>query len=163
MNGYLAQWFAELPALHRETIQTVIQVTGHCERPFGPKGDYARLHMSIEPATQFEISASAPEIKFRVKEQTKYSPDDFVIEKKELARFLDQAVFGLLDVMMPNEHGPKLEFGIVIEEIEYCPIDSSEMAFRIAGRDAGQKIIEVWKDSRRAPHIYRRTLPGDVG
>ena len=149
MNDYLARWFEGLPALHHWTIQNAISVTGHCDRHYGPMSAYARLQVRIEPATQFEVSGTAPEIKFRIKERIKYSPDHFVIPKDELTKTLDWAIFGLLDTLMPNEHAPELEFRIVLEEMEYCAIDSSQMAFRIAGRDAGQKIIEARKASRR--------------
>jgi hypothetical protein len=149
MNDYLARWFEGLSAFRRATLRSDISVTGKCDRHYGGHSAYAQIKVRFEPASQFEVSETAPEIKFRVMERAQYGPDDFVIPKEYLPKLLVQAIFGLLDTLMPNEHAPKLEFRIVLEEIEYCPIDSSEMAFRIAGRDAGEKMIEAWKASRR--------------
>jgi hypothetical protein len=149
VNDYLARWFEGLPALRRNKSQSGISVTGKCDRHYGGHSAYAQIKVRFEPASQFEVSETAPEIKFRITTRAQYAPEDFAIPEGYLPKLLDQANFGLLDTFMPNEQAPGLVFRIVLEEIEYCPINSSEMAFRIAARDAGERMIEVWKASRR--------------
>ena len=52
-------------------------------------------------------------------------------------------VFGLLDVVVFAEFGPLLKIKITLQDAAYHEVDSSENAFREAGRDAGRNIIET--------------------
>jgi hypothetical protein len=52
-------------------------------------------------------------------------------------------VFGLLDVLMFAEFGPLYKIRVTLDDAAYHEVDSSESAFREAGRDAGRKVIEI--------------------
>ena len=52
-------------------------------------------------------------------------------------------VFGVLDVVMFAEFGPLSKIRITLEDAGYHEVDSSETAFREAGRDAGRRVIET--------------------
>ena len=52
-------------------------------------------------------------------------------------------VFGMLDVVMLAEFGPLYKIRITLDDAAYHEVDSSENAFREAGRNAGRKIIET--------------------
>ena len=52
-------------------------------------------------------------------------------------------VFGLLDVLMFTEFGSLYKIRITLDDAAYHEVDSSENAFREAGRDAGRTLIET--------------------
>jgi len=51
--------------------------------------------------------------------------------------------FGLLDVLMFAEFGSLYKIRITLDDAAYHEVDSSESAFREAGRDAGRNVIET--------------------
>jgi hypothetical protein len=87
--------------------------------------------------------------------------EDTVAEKPELERlgtgWPDAVIFGLPDVLMRSEPGPLYTVRIVLEQVWYHEVDSSEVACRHAGRDAGRKIIEGIEDQRYRGAGYEMT------
>jgi hypothetical protein len=164
VKDYLTLWFEGIPRRHRVNLKSVMTVTGKCFRHLGGHGLYAQVRLRLEPATQFEVSEVAPHVKFRVQKEGKYSPDDFDIPKN-LEKLLDWAILGFLDSALLDERAPKPEFRIFIEEIEFCPIESSEMAFHEAGSDAGKKLIEAfredWRDGLTPELSHRQKRAGE--
>ena len=59
----------------------------------------------------------------------------------EQSAFLRQAVLGVLDVLTTRPPLPLLNVRLRIVAAEFDPVASSERAFRLAGRDAAEKII----------------------
>ena len=57
-------------------------------------------------------------------------------------------VLGLLDVVMFAEFGPLYKIRITLDDAAYHEVDTSENAFREAGRDAGCNAIETVKRDR---------------
>jgi len=57
-------------------------------------------------------------------------------------------VFGLLDVVMFAEFGPLYKIRITLDDAAYHEVDTSENAFRQAGRDAGRHAIETVMQDR---------------
>ena len=51
-------------------------------------------------------------------------------------------VYGLLDVLMTMESHPLYNVRVTLTDAAYHHTDSTEIALREAGRDAGRKIIE---------------------
>jgi hypothetical protein len=164
VKDYLALWFEGLPRRHRVNLMSVMTVTGKCFRHLGGHSAYAQVRLRLEPATQFEVSEVPPDVKFRVQKEGKYFPDDFDIPKN-LEKLLDCAIVGFLDSTLLDEQAPKPEFRIFLEEIEFCPIESSEWAFREAGRDAGKKLIEAfhneWRDGIGSMASQRQKPAGE--
>ena len=57
-------------------------------------------------------------------------------------------VFGMLDVVMFAEFGSLSKIRITLEDAAYHEVDSSENAFREAGRDAGRNVIDTMRRDR---------------
>jgi hypothetical protein len=51
-------------------------------------------------------------------------------------------VFGLLDILMTMESHPLYNVRVTLTDAAYHHTDSTEIALREAGRDAGRKIVE---------------------
>jgi hypothetical protein len=85
---------------------------------------------TIEPASQFEVIDAA-----------------LANVEPRKAGYLDWAVFGLLDILMVAESAPLKNIRVIVEKIEPHAVDSSRMAYRQVGRDAGRKIIESLRKS----------------
>ncbi|MFL6199172.1 MAG: hypothetical protein ACJ76J_08350 [Thermoanaerobaculia bacterium] len=56
--------------------------------------------------------------------------------------FTDAAAMGILDVLMTAGPYPIKNVRIIIEQLDVDPIESSQHAFRMAGRDAARKLLE---------------------
>jgi hypothetical protein len=131
LKDYLTFWASELLKRKSSTLKAAIDVTGDRDRHLGPKLEFARIRVRAEPSATFEVVNN-------------------VVSDDELRKFgyLDWAIFGLLDVLMLAEPRPLHELRIILEDAQYSRIDSSQMAFLHAGRDAGRKIIDAFKGSR---------------
>jgi hypothetical protein len=87
----------------------------------------------VEPADEFEVVTAIEDIE-----------DDKFWEDKHP----DWAVLGLLDVVLVAWPQPLRNIKITVTEAEYHPLWSSRMAFRMAGRKAGKKLVELKEKSR---------------
>ncbi len=131
MKDYLALWAEGVPNRNSRILTARITVLGERKKALGPKSEFARVQLTVHPADTFEVS-------------------DNVAERCELDKlgvgWPDSVIFGLLDVLMRAEPGPLSKVRVILEEAWYHDVDSSENAFRHAGRDAGQKIIKGIRD-----------------
>jgi hypothetical protein len=133
MKDYIALWLEGLPKLHPSSLEFPVSATGVCERHFGGHLAFAKITLRIEPAASFEVVDDLPED-----------------EEFRKGDYLDWAVFGLLDVLMLAETGPIGAIRVVVTAAEHSRVESSRMAFRWAGRDAGKRIIESIKEIRQS-------------
>lgn len=126
MKDYLQMWSADLLTRDSRLLRAKITVTGERDQHLGPRWDFARVQISVEPSGNFEVI-------------------DATGANEELQRqgYFDWAILGLLDVLLTAEPAPLRCVRITVERLVDHPIDSSQMAFRHAGRDAGRKIIEA--------------------
>jgi hypothetical protein len=71
---------------------------------------------------------------------------DEVENRDSLAEFQhpDYIIFGLLDILMPSPT-PTTKIRIIIKWVKVDPVETTRMAFLMAGRDAGRKILEATK------------------
>jgi len=133
MNSYLDRWTASLLLPASARLTQGISVVGHRETHFEPRSEFARVVMTVNPAEEFDVV-------------------DNVACRKELealgVAWPMCVVFGLLDVVMFAEFGPLYKMRVTLDDAAYHHIDSSENAFREAGRDAGRNVIEVAKRDR---------------
>jgi translation elongation factor EF-G len=131
MKDYLSLWAEGLPNQHSRLLSAPISVLGKRAKQLGPKGEFAKVQLTVHPSDSFEVI-------------------DRVAERSELEKlgvgWPDCVIFGLLDVLMFTKSGPLFKVCVVLEEVWYHEVDSSWQAFRHAGRDAGQKIIEAIGD-----------------
>jgi hypothetical protein len=131
MKDYLLLWAEDLSKARSLTLKSKITVVGERNQHLGPRMEFARVQVSAEPAPNFEVIDCVP-----------------ANEEARKHGFLDWAVFGLLDVLLVTESYPLKDIRVTLERIELSAIDSSQMAFRNAGRDAGRQIIEALRQSR---------------
>jgi hypothetical protein len=131
MKDYLSLWADGLPNQPSRVLSVPITVLGKRVRQFGPRAEFAKVQLTVHPSDSFEVI-------------------DRVAERSDLEKlgvgWPDCAIFGLLDVLMFAEFGPLFNVRVVLEEVWYHEVDSSWLAFRHAGRDAGRKIIEAIGD-----------------
>jgi len=126
--NYLDLWIANLRQRNSVRLTQAITVVGQREKHFGPRSEFARVVLTISPAEELDVV-------------------DNVRYRKELealgVAWPQCVVFGLLDVVMFTEFGPLYKIRITLDDAAYHEVDSSENAFREAGRDAGRKAIET--------------------
>jgi hypothetical protein len=130
MKDYLKLWQQELLNLNSLTLKSKVTVTGERNKHLGPRWEIARIQITVEPAPGFEV--------------VDVNPDN---QEARQEGYLDWAVFGLLDVLMLAESAPLKNIRIILEKAELDAVNSSCMAFRQAGRDAGRKLLQIVKDN----------------
>jgi hypothetical protein len=86
-------------------------------------------------AVQVEI---APSEELRVDDQLDEKTREYAVEEG----WYDQIVFGVCDVMILQPVAPYKDFRLTIHAIDFNDIESNAMAFRLAARDAAEKILE---------------------
>jgi hypothetical protein len=109
-----------------------VRVTGKYDRHLGGHWAFGSVTVKVEPSASFEVVDDLPE-------------DEGFRENG----YLDWAIFGLLDVLMTNGFSPTVKIKVTVEAAEYCNVDSSQFAFRLAGRDAGQKALVALEERQR--------------
>jgi hypothetical protein len=130
LKDYLKLWTEglsePLPERTPISLPAPITVLGRRCVQRGPRGEFAMVRLTLHPASGVEVV-------------------DRVAEKEELERleveWPDPVVLGLLDVLMLAEPGPLYKIAIVLQEVSYHDVDSTFVAFRHAGQDAGRKVI----------------------
>jgi hypothetical protein len=115
----------ELVERRSAKLSRAVRVEGIREAHLGPRCEYGRVVVEAEPATQFAISF----------------PKEPLSANGEV--FARSAVLGLLDVLLTADPFPLHEVALRIVEIQVHPVDSTVVAFRRAGRDAGRKVLEA--------------------
>jgi hypothetical protein len=124
VKNYLKLWAEGLLKQKPLPLKSRLNVVGERNQHLGPRWEFAKIQVSIEPASSFEIVDAVP-----------------ASEELRQLGYPDWVVLGLLDVLMVAESAPLSGVRITLEKAEHHPVDSSPMAFRQAGRDAGRKII----------------------
>jgi hypothetical protein len=99
-----------------------MEIVGERDKHLGPKWDFARAVVAVEPSESFEV--------------VDITGDAVALSSGYIESFLD----GLFDEILTQEPGPILRIKIVLKAIEHDPVDSSRNAFVEAGRDAGRKL-----------------------
>jgi hypothetical protein len=66
----------------------------------------------------------------------------------ELYEFARSFLFGVLDKTMIDRHPQISNFRASFVEIQYDEIHSSILAFRVAGRDAGAKLLKLLRNQQ---------------
>lgn len=110
-------------------LEKRIEVEGVRSKHLGPRFEYAKINLLIEPAENFEVV-------FVPKE---YESDN------NIKQMLDAALFGFLDIVMNIDPYPLKDIKVTIFEADIDQIDSSIMSFKNAGKDAGRKVLEILK------------------
>lgn len=123
-KNYIREWAEGLLVRQSLVVAATCTVVGARDKHLGPRNEFAKVELSVDPAQRFELV-------------------DLVEPTPELAGlgYPDWVLFGVLDILMLAESAPITAIRITLRSVETHPIDSSPMALRQAGRDAGRKIV----------------------
>jgi hypothetical protein len=125
--NYLDRWIEDLLSGESLQLKGAMQVEGIRNQHLGPRWQYAQLEISVEPSPQFLVDIQL---------------DNALIEELQKDKWLDWAIFGVLDILMFAAPRPLRNIRLIIVGARGDAINSSRMAFRQAGRDAGKKILK---------------------
>ncbi len=109
-------------------LQKTIEAEGLRDTHLGPRWEFARIRVKAEPSDGFAVH---------------FNINDSKREKLEGEGYLQAAVFGLCDVLLVSNQAPLSDICITFLDAEEHEVDSSPNAFRMAGRDAGRKLMEM--------------------
>jgi len=130
--NYITKWYDDLMQRSSLNLPREIRVEGLPKQHVGPRLEFAKIEILAEPSASFDVRFASG------------------LDQNDITRmFLDAAVLGLLDIFLISEAQPLRNVRITVTRCEVDPIDSSEMAFRHAGRDAGEKIINALRSEGR--------------
>ncbi len=129
MEEILVKTSAKLKGSHR--------VAGEFDRIIGSRPQYAKIEFLVEPAEGFAVGDDV--------ESEVGGTEDERFWKSEHP---DWAVLGLLDVLLVAWTQPLRNIKVTVTSADYHPAWSSLMAFRMAGWDAGKKLVEAEKKSK---------------
>jgi len=138
VDNILQLWTDGLKELSQSKFPFHLKVEGEFNSYLVYAVQFVKVQFSIEPAEQLEVIVG----------------DKIPVHLQGLP-LVDWAVFGLLDVLMLQGPLSIAKARIVVEGAEYDRIESSPMAFRFAGRDAGRKALQQIKDARSNREIER--------
>ena len=130
MDDIIQRWAADLPAYAR-TIPTPMTVTGVCDKPSDPPWK-AEASATLEPSERFEVIDQV-------------APSDDL----KSVKFPESFVFGLLDALVTCPGRPILKVKITLTRAVYDPIESTVLAFRVAGKDAGRQVCAAVEEAER--------------
>lgn len=131
--NYLDTWAANVINRPSASLKRAVDIEGLRDAHLGPRWEYAKVRMRVEPS---EVLA----VQFDLKNPS-----------LELSSYLHAAILGLLDVALVAESSPLYNIRVTVFEAEVHEVDSSERAFRMAGRDAGHKLLKASREQALAP------------
>jgi hypothetical protein len=135
LKDYVALWLDGRQRPQHRTINAPISVSAKFNEYLVYGFQRVEIELEVEPSSSFEVVDA--------------------LQRNEEVRengFLDWAILGLLDVLMVADPEPICNLRVVLKDMDYDHIESSQMAFRMAGRIAGQQIVSALsKDRNSAP------------
>lgn len=126
MSEYLQRWAQSLFSAKSRRLTRSIRVEGLRKAHLGPRMDYARVQFLLEPAEDLDVVFQVASIE----------------ASREQQELMESAVYGFLDVVMMAEPHPVKKMRIVVIGADVDPVSSNIAAFRLAGRDAANKLLE---------------------
>jgi hypothetical protein len=130
VKDYVQIWFEHLRGRRQASIPARIEILGEYNKHTGPAWPRAAVRLVVEPAEAFEVV-------------------DEVEKTDDLEQFAhpDYVMIGLLSMLMTASSMPILKIRVTLKEVKIDPIETTRMAFEMAGRDAGRKILAAMKQS----------------
>ncbi len=117
MNSY-----ADMPLVK---IRNIGDVDGICKVGRGARFLYARVTLTFSPSDRLEFTNSTS----RAKDTT------------HLGHWLKYVCLGVLDVMLVHPATPITGFRCDVKDLDFHDVDSTNEAFRLAGRDAAKRFL----------------------
>ncbi len=125
MPDYLQLWYRNLLTRTSGTIKREGEAWGECNRRMEPPRR-AKIKIRLGPSNDLQILDKLDrDTSARLKQNGYY----------------DYIVYGVLDVMLTDVGGPYRSFKLRLLDAEIDDIESTQMAFRLAARDAATKIL----------------------
>jgi translation elongation factor EF-G len=123
---HLRYWSEEVMTRTSARLRGSHRAAGQYDPTTGPRRQYAKVEFLVEPAEEFEVVAEAEGV-----------------EDSRDSEHSDWAVLGLLDIVLIAWPQPLRDIKVTVTDIDYHPLWSSRMAFRMAGREAGRKLVKL--------------------
>jgi hypothetical protein len=136
VKDFVSLWLDGLPRRKAKTVSAPIKASGKFDGYLVYGFQRAEIELDVEPSSSFEVVDA--------------------LHRNEEVRdngFFEWAIFGLLDILMVAEPEPVSNVRLVLNDMDYDRIECSQLAFRLAGRDAGRKILEAAKEIRRVAQV----------
>jgi hypothetical protein len=125
----LEEWAASAVHMIRTSsvpIRADVIAKGGYERHWDPP-QFARIEIGAAPSEWFQVEVAL---------------DREILTAMEQNGFLKEAIFGVMDVLIAAQPAPILRITLRISGAELGPF-STQHAFRMAGRDAGRRLVEA--------------------
>ncbi len=132
--NYLEEWTTSIIRRPSAKLKEPVEVDGLRNAHLGPRWEFAKVRMRVEPSDKFEVRFEIPRN-----------------EGSERAIYMDAAIMGLLDAVLVSESSPMIEIRVTLIGMEAHEVDSSPRAFRMAGRDAGQNLLKAARELALTP------------
>src|SRR5262245_53969028 len=125
--NYLEYWIRDLFSRESLRLKKAVKVEGIRNQHLGPRWQYAKVQISVEPHSGFAVDIQI---------------NEKLLEELQKDNWVDWTILGLLDVLMTATPKPVRDIRVILIDAKYDEVNSSRMAFRHAGRDAGRKILD---------------------
>lgn len=109
------------------SLRETLEIEGMRDAHLGPRWEFAKIRLRAEPCDHFEA---------RVELGSKQP-------KFEREGYAESAILGVLDVLLVSGQAPLKNVRVTLIDGEDHEVDSSPNAFRMAGRDAGKKLLDA--------------------
>ncbi len=126
MDNYFNKWASSVINRSTYPLKEKYTVKGINKRHLGGHCEYAVIEFIVEPFGYLFVDLS----------KTYQSLSD------EEKGFVDSGIYGFLDVVLVSFSNPIKNIHITLLNFDIHAVDSSAKSFRIAGRLAGQKLLE---------------------
>lgn len=126
ITNFLESWARTVVDQPSGQLTHAITVDGLRDQHLGPRWEFAKVTFRVEPAEQFEAQFALGDQQAALEEQG----------------FLNAAVYGFLDVSLVSASTPLRNVRLVVVDAEAHEVDSSQRAFRMAGRDAATRLLK---------------------
>lgn len=124
---YITEWAKDFKARVSLELRKPVEVEGVCNVHLGPRWEFAKILLRAEPADEFCFDVNLGDKKRRFEDEG----------------YIDSLIKGLLDSLLVSETAPLRKVRVTLISAEDHEIDSSTVAFRLAGRAAGRKILDA--------------------
>lgn len=124
---YLNRWAENVVSRSSLSLREAIEIEGVRDAHLGPRWEFAKIRLRAEPCVDFDarIELGSRQAKF------------------EKEGYAEAAVLGVLDVLLVSGQSPLKNVRVTLFDAEDHEVDSSPNAFRMAGRDAGKKLLDA--------------------
>lgn len=122
----LDRWLANHKSRSSTTLARGGRAVGTHDLHTGPGWQFAEIEIIAEPSSELRVTVELPDDQRRLLDS---------------GDFVDQAIFGLLDILATAKALPVFGVHIRLVRAKLDAVRSSKVAFRMAGRDAASKLL----------------------